>query len=86
MPTLPLHDCMIGGRVGRRRVQRLRWSIERAGDTIRRSQRAFCKLLSVRQVPTEIRGTYAVTQGQWDRKVPEFRCDSVTLLSGQFVT
>jgi hypothetical protein len=32
MPTLPLLGSMIGGRVDRRRVQHLRWSIERAKE------------------------------------------------------
>ena len=32
MPTLPRRGCMIAGRVGRRRVRRLRWSIKRAKE------------------------------------------------------
>src|SRR5437868_2603714 len=36
MPTLPPRGSMIAGRAGRRRVQRFRWSMERAKEKRRR--------------------------------------------------
>jgi hypothetical protein len=39
MPTLPRPDCMIEGRAGRKRAQRLRWNTERAKEKNRHARK-----------------------------------------------